>query len=131
MIDILTTAAPRRVELNGRAVGVTERAAPLLSNFFTTVPSDILSSWRNVAKHPIAYVELFAYVLARAVWSKLLTGSRLLANIDNEVALHALIAARAKSDSIVAMLREVALADLHTPTLTWFYRCPSNPADSL
>eukprot|EP00971_Amphidinium_carterae_P068211 1350653-Amphidinium_carterae.1 len=31
------------------------------------------------------------------------------------------------------MLREVALADLHTPTLTWFYRCPSfsNPADSL
>eukprot|EP00971_Amphidinium_carterae_P297545 5911463-Amphidinium_carterae.2 len=97
--------------------------------FSTTVRSDILSSWRNVAKQPIAHVDLFAYVLIRpsslqvaGFWCSL-TMTR----------FHALILARAESDSLVARLREVALADLHTPTLTWFYRCPSfsNPAKAL
>eukprot|EP00971_Amphidinium_carterae_P095275 1884839-Amphidinium_carterae.2 len=111
MLDILTPAAPRRVELSGLtkpAVLFADGSLdPTLQEW--EVPSDILSSnssWRNVAKHPIVHVELFAYVLARAVWSKLLAGYRFLAFIDSEVALHALIAAGAKSDSLVAVLSE-------------------------
>ena len=89
------------------------------------VPSKLVSQWAEGRKHIIGQIELYAVVLARVLWSKHLSNSRVIFFVDHSGVLSACINGYSHDASWRRLLRHLEEADESAPCLGWWHRVPS------
>ena len=99
--------------------------------FGGVVPTDVVDKWASGRRHVIGQTELYAVVIARILWSEILSGARCFFFIDHTGVLSASINGSSSDRSWRELLLHLEAADKADPCLSWFHRVPSesNVAD--
>ena len=100
--------------------------------YVVSVPGSLVSHWLEEAGDQIiSQIELWAFVVVKWCFRKLLCHRRVIAWIDNEAARACAIKANSPSPKMKSLARILSDIDVSFPTMSWFERvCSfSNPAD--
>ena len=118
----------------GRVGGVLCSPTGTVTEWFqATVPSDMVQSWlQEGTSHSIMQCELLAVAVAAALWGAAMTDWPVTWWIDNNAALHSLIAAKGYPDSNYRLVQTVLHCEQEFLLQSWISRVPSasNPADA-
>lgn len=95
--------------------------------FFSGLAPDSLTDlWTDARKkHLIGQVELYAVILARAVWSECINNRRVIFFVDNMAVLDALIRGNSREPTWRALLLQFERDDGSAPCFAWFCCVPS------
>ena len=89
------------------------------------VPNKVVSQWAEGRKHIIGQIERYAVVLARVLWSKHLSNSRVIFFVDHSGVLSACINGCSHDSSWRELLLHLEEADESALCLGWWHRVPS------
>ncbi len=89
------------------------------------LPDALVEQWRRDRKHIIGLVELYAVVLARHLWSKYLSGKKIIYFIDNIPAMRALIRGTSSNAVWRSVLLKYEEEEMSTQTFPWMAGVPS------
>ena len=89
------------------------------------LPDNLVEQWRRDKKHIIGLVELYAVVLARAVWAEFLHGQKIIYFIDNDPALRSLIRGTSSDASWRTVLLKYEELETVFQTFPWMARVAS------
>ena len=89
------------------------------------LPDNLVEQWRRNKRHIIGLVELYAVVLARAVWKEFLHGQKTIYFIDNIPAMRALIPGTSSDVSWRAVLLKYEELEMASQTFPWMARVAS------
>ena len=101
-------------------------AAAQVRAFGCKVPDRLVARWAAQKRHLIGQTELYAAVLARFMWAKLLNDKRVLFFIDHSGVLGSCISGSASEPSWRELLLHFEAIDEAGPCLSWFLRVPSH-----
>ena len=94
--------------------------------FGNHVPQELLKMWHDAGKeHLIGQIELYALVVARFVWRKLLSGRKVIAFIDNWAVLDCYIPGTSREKTWRELLLCIEQIDFGYPSYIWATRVPS------
>ena len=89
------------------------------------LPDNLVEQWRRNKRHIIGLVELYAVVLARAIWKEFLHGQKIIYFIDNIPAMRALIRGTSSDVSWRAVLLKYEELEMASQTFPWMARVAS------
>lgn len=87
-----------------------------------------MTTWKAGSKHVIAMVELYAIIVARFVWSRFLSGHKVIAFVDNESAKEALVSGSSFNARFRALLSQLEVAEKDVRSWISIVPSHSNPS---